>query len=108
MKNQRDQSFKLSLYHYKVKNSFLFAINISKFLFAIIYLKQVNLSELMKLMKLFAIGAATSFPGCSYVPSTGTVKDVILIVSDDEDIPLKVDKVPGTLKLLFYSDIIVI
>lgn len=108
MKNQRDQSFKLSLYRYKVKNPFLFAINISKFLFAIIYLKQVNLSELMKLMKLFAIGAATSFPGCSYVPSTGTVKDVMLIVSDDEGIPLKVAKVPGTLKLLFYSDIIVI
>ena len=36
------------------------------------------------------------------------VKDVILIVSDDEGIPLKVAKVPGTLKLLFYSDIIVI
>ena len=108
MKNQRDQSFKLSLYRYKVKNPFLFAINISKFLFAIIYLKQVTLSELMKLMKLFAIGAATSFPGCSYVPSTGTVKDVMLIVSDDEGIPLKVAKVPGTLKLLFYSDIIVI
>ena len=62
----------------------------------------------MKLMKLFAVGAATSFPGCSYVPSTRTVKDVILIVSDDEGIPLKVAKVPGTLKLLFYSDIIVI
>ena len=58
-------------------------------------------------MKLFAIGAATSFPGCSYV-STGMVKDVILIVNDDEGIPLKVAKVPGTLKLLFYSDIIVI
>ena len=63
----------------------------------------------MKLMKLFAIGPATSFPGCSYVPSTGTVKDVTLIVNDDEGIPLKVAKVPGTLKLLlFYSDIIVI
>ena len=62
----------------------------------------------MKLMKFFAIGAATSFLGCSYVPSTGTMKDVIVIVSDDEDIPLKVAKVSGTLKLLFYSDIIVI
>ena len=62
----------------------------------------------MKLMKLFAIGAATSFPGCSYVPSLRMVKDFILIVSDDEGIPLKVVKVPGTLKLLFYSDIIVI
>jgi len=89
----------------KVKNPFLFAINISKFLFAIIYLKQVNLS---KLVKLFAIGAATSFPGCSYVPSTGTVKDVMLIFSDNEGIPLKVAKVLGTLNLLFYSDIIVI
>ena len=59
-------------------------------------------------MKLFAIGATTSFPRCSYVPSMGTVKDVILIVSDDEGIPLKVAKVLGTLKLLFYSDIIVI
>ena len=64
--------------------------------------------RLMKLMKLFAIGATTSFPGCSYVPSMGTVKDVILIVSDNEGIPLKVAKVPGTLKLLFCSDIIVI
>ena len=63
----------------------------------------------MKLMKIFAIGSATSFPGCSYVPSMGTMKDVILIVSDDEDIPLKLAKVPGTLKLfLFYSNIIVI
>ena len=62
----------------------------------------------MKIMKLFAIGAATSFPRCSYVPSSGIVKDVILIISDDEGIPLKVAKVPGTLKLLFYSDIIVI
>ena len=59
-------------------------------------------------MKLFAIGVVTSFPGCSYVPSTRTVKDVILIVSDDEGLPLKVAKVLGTLKLLFYSDIIVI
>ena len=59
-------------------------------------------------MKIFAIGAATSFPRCSYVPSMGIVKDVILIVSDDEGIPLKVSKVPVTLKLLFYSDIIVI
>ena len=59
----------------------------------------------MKLMNFFAIGATTSFPGCSYVPSTRTVKDVILIVNDDEGIPLKVAKVPGTLKLLFYSDI---
>ena len=63
----------------------------------------------MKLMKLFAIGVVASFPGCSYVPSMGMVKDVILIVSDDEGIPLKVAKVLGTLKLLlFYSDIIVI
>ena len=62
----------------------------------------------MKLMKFFAIGAATSSPRCSYVPSMGTVKDVILIVNDDEGIPLKVAKVPGTLKLLFYSDMIVI
>ena len=63
----------------------------------------------MKLMKLFAIGATTSFPRFSYVPSIGTVKDVILIVSDDEGIPLKVAKFPSTLKLLlFYSDIIVI
>ena len=62
----------------------------------------------MKLMKLFAIGAVASFPECSYVLSMGTVKDVILIVSDDEGLPLKVAKVPGTLKLLFYSDIIVI
>ena len=59
-------------------------------------------------MKLFAIGVATPFPRCSYVPSTRTVKDVILIVNDDEGIPLKVAKVPGTLKLLFYSDILVI
>ena len=59
-------------------------------------------------MKLFSIGAAASFPGCSYVPSTRTVKDVILIVSDDEGIPLKVAKVLGNLKLLFYIDIIVI
>ena len=59
-------------------------------------------------MKLFATGAIASFLGCSYVPSTGTVKDVILIVNDDEGLPLKVAKVPGTLKLLFYSDIIVI
>ena len=51
-------------------------------------------------MNFFTIGAATSFPGCSYVTSMGTVKDVILIVSDDEGIPLKVAKVPGTLKLL--------
>ena len=62
----------------------------------------------MKLRKLSTIEAVASFPGCSYVPSTGTVKNVILIVSDDEGIPLKVAKVPGTLKLLFYSDIIVI
>ena len=56
----------------------------------------------MKLMKLFAIGAASSFPRCSYVPSMGTVKDVILIISDDEGIPLKVAKVLGTLKLLLF------
>ena len=62
----------------------------------------------MKLMKLFTIGAATSFPRCSYVPSTGIVKDAILIISNDEGIPLKIAKVSGTLKLLFYSDIIVI
>lgn len=63
----------------------------------------------MKLMKLFSIGSTASFPRCSYVPSMGTVKDVILIVNDDEGIPLKVAKVPSTLKLLlFYSDIIVI
>ena len=62
----------------------------------------------MKLMKLFAIGVVASFLGCSYVPSRGTMKDVILIVSDNEGIPLKVAKVLGTLKLLFYSDIIVI
>ena len=63
----------------------------------------------MKPMKLFAIGSTPSFPGCSYVPSTGMVKDVILIISDDEGIPLKVAKVPDTLNLLlFYSDIIVI
>jgi hypothetical protein len=63
----------------------------------------------MKLMKLFAIGSVASFPGCSYVPSMGMVKDVILIISNNEGISLKVAKVPGTLKLLlFYSDIIVI
>ena len=63
----------------------------------------------MKLMKLFAIGVAASFHGCSYVPSTRMVKDVILIISDDEGIALKVAKVPGTSKLLLlYSDIIVI
>ena len=63
----------------------------------------------MKLMKIFARRSTTSFPRCSYVPSTGTVKDVILIVSNDEGIPLKVAKVLGTLNLLlFYSDIIVI
>ena len=60
----------------------------------------------MKLMKLFATGAATSFPGCSYVPSTGMVKDVILIINDDEGIPLKVAKVPGTLKLLDRKSVV--
>ena len=68
----------------------------------------ISWQRLMKLMKLFAIGATTSFLGCSYVPSSGTMKDVILIINDDEGIPLKVAKVLGTLKLLFYSDIIVI
>ena len=38
----------------------------------------------MKLMKIFAIGVAASFPGCSYVPSTGMVNDVTLIGSNDE------------------------
>ena len=59
-------------------------------------------------MKLFAIGVVASFPGCSYVSSMRTVKDVILIINNNEHIPLKVAKVLVTLKLLFYSDIIVI
>lgn len=42
-----------------------------------------------------------SFPRSSRIASTGMLQ-ATLVVSDEELIPLKIQKVPGTLKLLLY------
>lgn len=42
-----------------------------------------------------------SFPGSSRIANTGMLQ-ATLVVSDEELIPLKIQKVPGALKLLLY------
>lgn len=57
----------------------------------------------VKLDSFYAVGDATQnedkFPQCTCIKCMRTVEDCVLLVSDEDELPLRVSQVPGTLRI---------